>query len=53
MGPVQRAVNERTAEATERHCPHQKNQRQNVLVMLVSIYLLEFFRQTKAEEATL
>lgn len=52
-GPVQRAVSEETAQPSERHHPHQETLWPGRSVMLVSIYLLEFFRQTKAEEATL
>lgn len=51
-GPVQRAANEKNTKPAEKRHPHQKTVTER-FVTLVSICLLEFFRQTKAEEATL
>lgn len=52
-GSVPRAMSEETARPSEQHHPHQETLWPEHSVTLVSIYLLEFFRQTKAEEATL
>lgn len=46
-------MSEETAQPSEQHHPHQEILWPERSVTLVSIYLLEFFRQTKAEEATL